>query len=197
MLNFFFKKIDYPHLREVASFEIEEKVNANWMPGLVCKFEIQNIISLEGNIEFMGEVPFAVYFDFERKPGKKNFIFDEDSTLYPVSYSFVVAFHPDLNLEKIFVVRDFNQTFDQLNDMGYLASKMLHYFDSIMARQRRDCAKEVFKKKEKYVISKMFPCKLKFLIDILKKWLGEKFFQRFNELDLFSKQRFKSENLIC
>lgn len=43
----------------------------------------------------------------------------------------------------------------------------------------------------------MFSCKLKFLIEILKKWLGEKFFQRFNKLDLFSKQRFKSENLIC
>lgn len=81
------------------------------MPGLVCKFEIQNIISFEGNIEFMGEAQFAVHFDFETKPGKKYFIFDEDSTLYPVSYSFVVAFHPDLSLKKIFVARGFNQTF--------------------------------------------------------------------------------------
>ena len=59
----------------------------------------------------MGEVPLAVYFEFETTSGKKTFIFDEDRMLYPVSYAFVVVFHPDLNLEKIFVVRSFKQTF--------------------------------------------------------------------------------------
>ena len=81
------------------------------MPDLVYKFESQNILSFEDNVKFMGEVPFAVYFDFETTSGKKTFIFDEDCMLYPVSYFFVLAFHPDLNLEKIFVVRSFNQIF--------------------------------------------------------------------------------------
>ena len=77
------------------------------MPGLVYKFQNQNIISFEDNVKFMGEFPFAVYFDFETTSRKRTFIFDEDCMLHPVSYTFVVAFHPELNLEKIFVVRSF------------------------------------------------------------------------------------------
>ena len=72
----------------------------------------------------MGDVPFSIYFDFENTCGKKVYNFDKDVTLYPVSYAFVVAFHPSLNLDRIFVVRSFNHTFDQLNDVGYLLDEM-------------------------------------------------------------------------
>ena len=73
---------------------------------------------------------------------------------------------------------------------------MLPYIDSITTRQLRDCAAAVFSKKEKYSPIEMFSCKLKFVIDLLKKWLTEKYFRRYKELDLFSKQRFKRENPI-
>ena len=73
----------------------------------------------------MGDVPFSIYFDFETTCGKKVYNFDKDVTLYPVSYAFVVAFHLSLNLDRIFVVRSFNHTFDQLNDVGYLLDEML------------------------------------------------------------------------
>ena len=42
----------------------------------------------------------------------------------------------------------------------------------------------------------MFSCELKFVIDLLKKSLADKFFKRFTELDYFTKQRFKNENPI-
>ena len=42
----------------------------------------------------------------------------------------------------------------------------------------------------------MFSCVLKFVIDILKKWLSEKYFRRFKELHFFTKQKFKRENSI-
>ena len=41
----------------------------------------------------MGDLPFAIYFDFETTSGKKIYNFEEDCSLYPVPYSFVVAFH--------------------------------------------------------------------------------------------------------
>lgn len=69
---------------------------------------------------------------------------------------------------------------------------MLPYFDSITARQLRDCAQAVYAKK----VCEMFTCELKFVIDFLKKWLTEKYFRRCRELDLFSKQKFKREKLI-
>ena len=104
------------------------------MPGIIYKFENQNIQTFFDSMKLMGDLPFAMYFDFEATSGKKIYNFDEDCTLYPVSYVFVVAFHPGLDIEKFFVVRSFNHTFEQLNDVGYLADKMLPYFDPITAR---------------------------------------------------------------
>ena len=40
----------------------------------------------------------------------------------------------------------------------------------------------------------MFSCGLKFVIDILRRWLGEKFFWRLAELDVLTKHKFKGEN---
>ena len=108
-----------------------------------------------------------------------------------------MTFHPKLSIEKIFVVRSFNHTLEQLNDVGYLSNEMLAYFDPITARQLRDCALVVHQKNEKFSLSEMFFCELKFVIDLLKKWLGEKYFRRSKELDFFSKQKFKRENPIA
>ena len=147
-------------------------------------------------MKFTGDLPFSIYSDFETTPGRKIYNFDEDSTLYPVSYAFVVAFHPSLIIDKIFVVRSFNHTFEQLNDVRYLSHEILPYFDPITARQLRDCVQAVHAKKERFSLSKMFSCKLKFIIDLLKRWLAEKYFRRYKELDFFTKQKFKRENPI-
>ena len=117
----------------------------------------------------MGDLPFPIYFDFETTSGKKIYNFEEDCSLYSVSYSFVVAFHPCLNLEKIFLVGSFNHSFEFLVDVGYLSEEMLLYFDPIAARQLKDRAIAVFNKKERFPPSKMFSCELKFVIDLLKK----------------------------
>ena len=100
------------------------------------------------------------------------------------------------NLEEIFVVRSFNHSFEYLIDVGYLSEEMLPYLDPITARQLKDCAIAVFNKKERFSLSKMFSCELKFVIELLKKWLADKFFKRFRELDYFTKQKFKNENPI-
>ena len=166
------------------------------IPGITYIFENQNIQTFFNNMKFMGDIPFSIYFDLETTTGKKIYNFDEDATLYSVSYAFVVAFHPSLKIEKIPVVRRFNHTFEQLNDVNYLSDEILPYIDPITTRQQRDYAVAVFNKKEKYLPIEMFFCELKFVIDLLKKWLAEKYFSRYKELDLFSKQRFKRENPI-
>ena len=42
----------------------------------------------------------------------------------------------------------------------------------------------------------MFFCELKFVIDLLKKWLADIYFRRVKEIDYFKKQNFKRENPI-
>ena len=105
-----------------------------------------------------------------------------------------LLFIPCLKLEKIFIVQSFNHSFESLIDVGYLSKEILPYFDPI--RQLKDCAIAVFNKKERFSLRKMFSCELKFVIELLKKWLAGKFFKRFRELDYFTKQRFKNENPI-
>ena len=52
------------------------------MPGIVYKFKNSNVQSFEDNVKFMGEVPFAVYFDFETTSGKKTYNFDQNTDLF-------------------------------------------------------------------------------------------------------------------
>ena len=73
---------------------------------------------------------------------------------------------------------------------------MLHYFDPATATQLRDCAKNVYEKKEKYSVSEMFSWKLKPVTDICKRWIDKKFKTRFREQDLFPKQRCRKENKL-
>ena len=69
-------------------------------PGIVYKFENQNIQTFFDNMKFMRDLPFFIYFNLETTTGKKVYDFDEDATFYPVSYAFVLSFHPLLNTEK-------------------------------------------------------------------------------------------------
>ena len=120
--------------------------------------------------------PFQFIFILRPLQTKKVYNFEEDASLYPISYAFVVAFHPLLNLEKLSVVRSFNDIYEQLNDDVYLFGEMLPFVGPITTKKLRDCASKVFQKKEKYVVSEMFSCELKFVIDVLKKGLTEKIF---------------------
>ena len=86
-----------------------------------------------------------------------------------MSYSFVVAFHPCLKLEEIFVVRIFNHSSESLVDVGYLSEEMLQYFDPIMVRQLTDCTIAVFNKKERFL-----PQRNVFMWIEICNWLVEK-----------------------
>ena len=48
---------------------------------------------------------------------------------------------------------------------------MIDEADPIMANQLKDCTMKVFKKKEKFSISEMFSCELKFASDCIKNGL--------------------------
>ena len=70
----------------------------------------------------MGQVPFSIYSDLEMTSGD----IDEESTLYSVSYVFVVVFHPNLDTDRIFVVTSFIHAFEQMNDVAYYPMICFH-----------------------------------------------------------------------
>ena len=67
----------------------------------------------------MGDVPFCVYFDFEMTTGDSVFF---GSKMYVISYSQIYSFHPALNLEKIVIYRSFQQTLEEIYDLGHYRS---------------------------------------------------------------------------
>ena len=93
----------------------------------------------------MGELPFTVYFNLETTCGHKEYQHVEISSknMYPVSYCFIVTFHPSLNHEKITVLRSFSDSFQMLNNISYLSDEMLRYFDPITAKQLQTSAENV------------------------------------------------------
>ena len=74
---------------------------------------------------------------------------------------------------------------------GQSPNEMLPYFDPIIARQLKDCALAVHaKKRERFSQNEIFSSELNFVIDILKKkWLAEKYFRQFKELNFFAQKR--------
>ena len=119
-----------------------------YFSGIVYKFENQNTQTFFDNMKFMGDLLFSIYFDLETTTSKKVYL-DEGATLHPISYAFVTSFHLSLNIEKISVVRSFNHTFEQLNDVSYLKVEILSLVDPITTRQLKDCGSAVFTKKKK------------------------------------------------
>ena len=104
------------------------------MPGIVYKFENQNILTFEDNVRFMGELPLAIYFDLETTSGKKVYEFDVIPEMYPVSFAFVVVFHLKLNLDRICVVRRFDHTLEILNDVSHFPNEMKKHFNPVTAK---------------------------------------------------------------
>ena len=147
----------------------------------------------------MGDQLFSIYFDLETTCGKNNYVFtdreDHLVDMYTVSYCLIVYFHQSYSLEKIAVVRSFNDSLEELADLSSVLLELLEFREHITTRQWLDCAKDVAAKKKHHSLIEMFCCELKFLVDISKKFLAEKFKDRL-KLTLEAKNKFKEQNSL-
>ena len=68
------------------------------MPGIIYKFENQNLVRFEDNIKYCGDLPFAASIDFETttSSGSRNHL--EDKEMYQVFYCLIYAFHLKLDI---------------------------------------------------------------------------------------------------
>ena len=127
------------------------------MPGIIYKFENQNIANFEVNLKKMGDITFTMYFDFETSTGTTSQNHLEDVEMDQMFYSLIFAFHLKLQLDGKVIIRSFNHSLEKVNDVSYLTDEMLQNLDPIIARQ------------------------LKFNCDILKKLSSKKAARRFLE----------------
>ena len=72
-------------------------------------YEFDNsIVNYQENFNKIGDLPFAIYYDFETTTGCRIF---HDAKMYIVSYSCIVAaFHPDFKILHMVIYRSFDQS---------------------------------------------------------------------------------------
>ena len=136
-------------------FEIHMK-NCSGKPGVIYNFNNQSLISYEDNFKSKGDIPFAVYFDFETTAPADNCLDTEQKKMFVVSYVMIVAFHPALHLDRIIIYRSFAHTLEQLSNIDYLSREQIGFIDSHLIHMLKDAASEVSKRKCKNSLGQMF-----------------------------------------
>ena len=120
------------------------------MPGIIYKFENQNIANFEVNLKKLGDITFTMYFDFETSTGTTSQNHLEDVEMDQMFYSLIFAFHLKLQLDGKVIIRSFNHSLEKVNDVSYLTDEMLRNLDPIIARQLKfncDILKSCLQKK--------------------------------------------------
>ena len=116
--------------------------------------------------------------------------------MYPVSYCFIIAFNLSLQLNKIVVLRSFNDNEDQLADVSYLPDDLLRLRERATTQQPSSCIKDVVARKNYFSLIEIICCELKLAVDICRKWTYEKFIRKNLSLDLQTKIQYKNFNRV-
>ena len=93
--------------------------------GFNFSFNNGRVIDYQDNFKKIGDLPFTIYYDFETNTGSVVFF---DAKMYVVSYCNIVAFHPDLNIPRLYIYRGYDQTFEQLASITHFETVQNNFF---------------------------------------------------------------------
>ena len=134
------------------------------------------IVDYQDNYKKIGDLPFTMYFDFETTTGMVVFF---DAKMYVVSYCIVVAFHPDLNLPRLFIYLSYDQTINQITSLEHFDIVQQNFFEdkqifnSKTLSQLKDATLSVINRENATALTEMFNTELKFTADCLKFWFNK------------------------
>ena len=114
--------------------------------------------------------------------------------MYVVSYCQIYTFHPSLKLEKIVIYRSFQQTANEMFDLGHFKREHAVFFDTVTYQQLKDAAQNVFNREKS--TSLWISVELKFTIDTLKNWLNQTIKPKYYELDSAKKHAWRKKNPV-
>ena len=72
---------------------------------MIYNFNNKNLITFEDNFKSKGDMPMAMYFDFETTAPTNNCFDPEQKKMFVMFYVLIVALNAHLNLTKIIVQR--------------------------------------------------------------------------------------------
>ena len=114
--------------------------NCSGKPGIIYNFNNQSLVSYKDNFKAKGDLPFCVYFGFEKIAPADNCLDPEQKKMFVVSYVMIVAFHPTLKLERVIIYRSFAHALDQLSNINYLTREQIGFIDNYLVHMLKDCA---------------------------------------------------------
>ena len=108
----------------------------------------------------------------------------------------IVAFHPNLDLDRIIIQRSFAHFIEQLTTLDYFTREQLSFVDSSLTKVLKDMAFEVAKRKCKNSVGKMFSTESELVKKTLLKWFNQRVKRKFKNIDPIAKLRYESQNQI-
>ena len=87
------------------------------------------LVTFEDNLKYKGDLSMVIYFDYETTVPTNNCLDPEQREMSVVSYVMIVAFHPDLKLNRIIVERSFVYSFQKLATIDYLTDDQMTFVD--------------------------------------------------------------------
>ena len=102
-----------------------------------------------------------------------------DAKMCVVSYCIIVAFHPDLNIPRLYIYRSYDQDGEELTSLVHFETVQQNFFDQKenfnpkTLAQLRDAALAVENRKKKTALAEMFSVELKFTVHSLKFWFNK------------------------
>ena len=167
-------------------------------PGVVYNFCSQTLTSFEDNFSSKGDLPLAIYFDFETtSPTDSEWLNPEDKKMFVMSYVMIVAFHPHFNFEKILIQRSVSHTKEELTSVNYLTREQFDFKTPELIKQLYDQALHVSKRTTKNALGTMFGIELAFVKKTLLAWFNKKVSSPFKRLEQAVIQKYEKENPFC
>ena len=165
--------------------------NCSGVPGVIYNFNMQSLISFEDNFHAKGDLSFVIYFDFETTAPTDNCFDPEQKTMFVVSYVMIVAFHPDLKIDKIIIQRSYAHAIEQLTSLDYFSQDQIKFINKELVRQLKDIAFDVSKRKCKKTMGQMLCVECGLVKKTLLEWFNRKFESQYLKISPFDEFRYE------
>ena len=99
----------------------------------------------------------------------------------------IVAFHPELKLDRIIIQRSFAHSIEQLTNLDYFTREQITYTDQSLIKMLKDMAFEVAKRRCKNSVKKMFSIESALIKKTLLRRFNQKFKRQFNKINPIQK----------
>ena len=116
--------------------------------------------------------------------------------MFVVSYVMIVAFHPELQLNRIVIQRSYVHSLEQLTSLNYFTQEQINFLDNTLIKMLNDIAFDVAKIRCKNTMGQMFCIETALVKKTLLNWFNKKYRPKFNQISPIQKIIYEKQNPV-